>query len=45
MAERLNNNFQFIEVERQDPHKKPLESRLNEFVEIYEPYREKQASS
>lgn len=45
MAERLNNNFQFIEVERQDPHKKSLDARLHQFVEIYEPYREKQAAS
>ncbi len=44
MAERLNNNFQFIEVERQDPPTKPLETRRTEFVEIYEPYKEKQAA-
>ncbi|KJS09237.1 MAG: glutamate synthase [Gammaproteobacteria bacterium BRH_c0] len=45
MAERLNNNFHFVEVERQEPQKKSLESRRHEFVEIYEPYREKQAAS
>lgn len=45
MAERLNNNFQFIEVERQDPVKKPIDTRRTEFVEIYEPYQEKQAAS
>ncbi len=45
MAERLNNSFQFVEVERQDPAKKSLETRRHEFVEIYEPYRDKQAAS
>lgn len=45
MAERLNDNFHFIEVERQDPQKKNLDVRRSEFVEIYEPYKEKQAAS
>jgi glutamate synthase (NADPH/NADH) small chain len=35
---RLNNNFQFIDVGRQDPQKKDMEARTNEFVEIYQPY-------
>lgn len=39
MTERLDNNFQFIEVDRQDPAKKPLRRRTREFVEIYEPFR------
>ena len=43
MAERLNNNFQFIDVGRQDPRKKALESRKAGFVEIYEPFEQKQA--
>jgi glutamate synthase (NADPH/NADH) small chain len=45
MSDRLHNNFQFIEVERQDPHKKDIHARRHQFVEIYEPYREKQAAS
>lgn len=36
----LNNNFQFVEVERKDPKKKNLRLRKTEFVEIYQPYRE-----
>lgn len=38
MAERLNNNFQFVDVGRQDPSKKPAETRKKEFGEIYEPF-------
>ena len=45
MFDRLNNNFQFIEVDRQDPHKKAIDARRAEFVEIYEPYKPKQAAS
>lgn len=45
MAERLHNNFQFVEVERQDPTKKPMEARRHQFVEIYEPYKPKQVAS
>ncbi len=37
MTERLNNDFQFIEVGRKDPKKKLLRQRKKEFVEIYEP--------
>jgi len=42
MAERLNNSFQFLDVEREDPNKKPLDLRTTKFVEIYEPYTEEQ---
>ncbi len=38
MSERLNNNFQFLDVGRHDPAKKNIEVRKNNFVEIYEPY-------
>ena len=38
MTERLNNNFQFIDVGRKDPNKKDNETRQSEFVEIYQPY-------
>ncbi len=40
MAERLTNNFQFIEVGREDPDKKSMDKRTLEFVEIYEPYQQ-----
>ena len=42
MTERLNNNFQFIDVDRQDPRKKALENRKEQFVEIYEAFDKKQ---
>ena len=38
MAERLNNDFQFLDVARQDPEKKDLTVRKAEFVEIYKPF-------
>jgi len=38
MAERLNNNFQFVDVGRSDPEKKNIQLRKQEFVEIYEPF-------
>lgn len=38
MAERLSNDFQFVDVGRQDPGKKALEMRKKAFVEIYEPF-------
>ncbi len=40
MTARLNNNFQFIEVGRQDPTKKDIDTRKSEFVEIYKPFTE-----
>ncbi|TVZ40564.1 glutamate synthase (NADPH/NADH) small chain [Alteromonadaceae bacterium 2753L.S.0a.02] len=42
MAERLNNNFQFLDVGRQDPEKKDIDTRKVEFVEIYQPFTESQ---
>ena len=42
MSERLHNDFQFIDVGRQDPDKKAMEVRRGEFVEIYEPFTETQ---
>jgi glutamate synthase (NADPH/NADH) small chain len=38
MSERLANNFQFIDVGRQDPEKKDMHARKTEYAEIYEPY-------
>ncbi|MBR7889974.1 FAD-dependent oxidoreductase [Marinomonas sp. A79] len=40
MSERLNNAFQFVEVDRKDPKKKPLITRKAQFVEIYKPFEE-----
>ncbi len=42
MAEHSHNVFQFLDVGRKDPEKKPLDLRTAQFVEIYEPYRELQ---
>ena len=44
MAERLNNDFQFLDLERQDPEKKSLVDRKGSFAEIYDPYREADAA-
>lgn len=44
MAERLNNNFQFIDVGRVDPDKKEIETRTTQFVEIYEPFDQEQVA-
>jgi glutamate synthase (NADPH/NADH) small chain len=38
MSNRLANNFQFIDVGRNDPDKKALQSRKADYVEIYNPY-------
>lgn len=38
MAERLNNDFQFLEVPRQDPAKKDIAERTTTFTEIYQPF-------
>ena len=44
MTDRLNNDFQFIEVGRKDPKKKSLRLRKKEFAEIYEPFNPQQAA-
>ncbi|WP_096086049.1 FAD-dependent oxidoreductase [Agaribacterium haliotis] len=44
MAERLHNNFQFIDVGRKDPDKKDIDVRKHEFVEIYEPFDKEQVA-
>ena len=38
MVERLDNSFQFLDVPRQDPKKKPAELRRGQYAEIYYPY-------
>ncbi len=45
MSDRLDNNFQFIEVGREDPKKRSISRRREEFVEIYEPYKEEEVAS
>ncbi len=42
MSERLSNNFQFLDVGRQDPQKKSMKARTAEYVEIYEPYQKEE---
>ena len=44
MADRLNNDFQFIDVGRQDPKKRPLRARKTQFVEINEQFKPDAAS-
>jgi glutamate synthase (NADPH/NADH) small chain len=45
MTQRLSNDFQFVEVGRIDPAKKDIITRTNKFVEIYQPYSERQVAS
>ncbi|MCE8037938.1 MULTISPECIES: FAD-dependent oxidoreductase [unclassified Halomonas] len=46
MANRLTrNDFQFLDVGRQDPQKKDARTRSREFAEIYEPYKPQEAAS
>lgn len=44
MAERLNNDFQFVEVGRKDPTKKPVALRKKAFIEIYDVFTQKETS-
>ncbi|MDR5867242.1 FAD-dependent oxidoreductase [Halomonas koreensis] len=45
MANRLSNDFQFIDVGRQDPEKKPARTRARQFAEIYEPFQPQEAAA
>ncbi|MCB8888946.1 FAD-dependent oxidoreductase [Vreelandella malpeensis] len=45
MANRLSNDFQFIDVGRKDPQKKEAHTRAREFAEIYEPFKPTDAAS
>jgi glutamate synthase (NADPH/NADH) small chain len=45
MAERLNNDFQFLDVGRCDPEKVPVATRRQEFAEIYKPFRKQDVAS
>ena len=44
MGKRLNNDFQFLDVARVDPRKKPAEERKVAFVEIYEEFKAGEAA-
>lgn len=44
MAQRLGNDFQFLDVGRKDPDKKDIQTRKTQFVEIYQPFTEDQAA-
>jgi len=44
MTQRLNNDFQFLDVGRRDPAKKNVKTRQTDFVEIYEPMGQRQAA-
>ncbi|MEE4202556.1 MAG: FAD-dependent oxidoreductase [Halieaceae bacterium] len=44
MSTRLANNFQFLDVNRQDPHKKSMDARTEDFVEIYDPFTQQEAA-
>ena len=45
MSQRLNNDFQFVDVGRVDPAKKDIITRTNQFVEIYQPFSQRQVAS
>lgn len=45
MADVLKNNFQFLDVGRRDPNKKPLQERRTGYVEIYNLYEKEQVSN
>jgi len=38
MTQRLNNQFQFLDMKRVDPPKRDMKRRVGEFVEIYDPF-------
>ena len=44
MADRLNNDFQFVEVARKDRKKRPLKTRKTQFVEISEEFKPDEAA-
>ncbi|MEH6813233.1 MAG: FAD-dependent oxidoreductase [Motiliproteus sp.] len=45
MSNRLNNDFQFLDVPRQDPSKVSAAIRKKEFAEIYGPFKPENAAS
>ncbi|WP_207060601.1 FAD-dependent oxidoreductase [Motiliproteus sp. SC1-56] len=45
MSDRLQNDFQFVDVKRQDPTKVPARIRKKEFAEIYGPFKPEEAAT
>ena len=45
MTDRLNNDFQFLDVGRHDPAKIPLKQRRSQYVEIYRSFEPVEAKS
>ncbi|UZE95631.1 FAD-dependent oxidoreductase [Alkalimarinus alittae] len=45
MTDRLNNDFQFVDVGRKDPEKVPARIRKKEFGEIYKPFEKPEVES
>ncbi len=45
MSNRLHNDFQFLDVARQDPTKVPANIRKKEFAEIYGPFKAEESAS
>lgn len=43
MSERLNNDFQFLDLEREEPGKKTILERTKGYAEIYEPFQQGEA--
>ena len=44
MTKRLDNVFQFLDVGRQDPNKKDMQTRTGQFVEIYDTFTKDEVS-
>ena len=44
MQQRLNNQFQFLDLKRVDPPKREMKRRVGEFVEIYDPFNADEAA-
>ncbi len=45
MAERLSNNFQFLDVPRHDPKKKDIDDRKHKYEEIYYPFETREVEN
>ena len=42
---KIRSKFEFVDRERAEPEKHPIESRRHEFLEIYEPYRQEEGAA
>jgi glutamate synthase (NADPH/NADH) small chain len=42
---KIRTKFEFVDRERAEPEKHPIESRRHEFLEIYEPYRQEDGAA